>query len=136
MKNKKIIPASILVTALFYLTLISGCLKSEIQSKAIYFTDPLGTGSVLRALTVDDKGGNLGISVSSSVVVPSDIMAEIKVDTSYVARFNNTNGTKYKPLPSKFFSIASNEVKIHAGASISDIVQLDVKPFDNTVVEG
>lgn len=136
MKNKKIISASILVIALFYLTLISGCLKSEIQSKAIYFTDPLGSGSVLRTLTVDDKGGNLGISVSSSVLVLSDIMAEIKVDTSYVERFNNTNGTKYKPLPSKFFSIASNEVKIHAGASISDIVQLDVKPFDNTVVEG
>lgn len=117
-------------------TVFWGCKKYDIQDKGIYFTDIAGTGAVLKALTADDKGGSLNISASASRLVGSDVNIAFKVDTSLIDSYNKKNGTKYKPLPDRFFRLSATNAVIHAGSSNSDAVQIDVAPFDNTVIEG
>ncbi len=114
----------------------TGCTKYDIQDKGIYFTDLEGTGAVLKALTVDEKGGELNISASASKLVKNDVSVSFKVDTSLIDAYNKKNGTKYKPLPERFFTLSATQSTIHAGSSKSDAIQMNVTPFDNTVIEG
>jgi hypothetical protein len=112
-----------------------GC-KKGLDNKGIFITDPRQTGSVVQSLTVDNTGGSLSITASASHLSKSDITVRFEADSNLVKNYNQLNGTNYKPLPARFFSLSSDNATIHAGSVVSDAILLQVTPFDAGINDG
>ncbi|SUJ26750.1 Domain of uncharacterised function (DUF1735) [Sphingobacterium spiritivorum] len=124
------------------------CKKSNVESSGIYITDPDRKGLSERLLPVDDKGGSLVLSASASKPVNSVVNLVFETDSNLIQDYNIKNGTKYKALPKRFYSLSSSGTgntgsnstsvnsTISTGSSLSSSVTLKVFPFDNTITEG
>lgn len=123
------------------------CKKSNVEKAGIFITDPERKGLAERMLPVDNTGGALTLSASSSQPVNSDINLVFETDSNLITDYNLRNGTKYKALPKRFYSLSSvsdNDTNnstsaistINTGSSLSSSVKLKILPFDNTLTEG
>lgn len=123
----------------FLYMLVIGALfscRKNLGNKGIFITDPQRTGAIVQSLTVDNTGGVLSITASSSHVANSAITIGFEADTSLVKKYNTTNGTNYKALPNRFFSLSANNAVMNAGATVSEAVTLQVSPFDASLNDG
>lgn len=110
------------------------CEKGSIEDRGIYIT--AADESPLTSVTVDDKGGVLGITTSSYAITDKDISIEYVTDAALVDTYNEKHNTQYKMLPSKFFSLSKQSAIIKAGTSLSEGVELTINPFDASIEEG
>ncbi|MFD2921429.1 DUF1735 and LamG domain-containing protein [Terrimonas rubra] len=113
-----------------------GCTKNDINNTGIFISDPDLTGNNIRNMSVDQNGGSYRLTASASILAEADIPLSFEVDTALVDAYNQKWGTAYKPLPPRFYSLSSTTSVIRKGSSISDSVNILVKPLDNSVSDG
>jgi hypothetical protein len=130
MKNYNIYKILIAVLVVF----ISSCEKGKIEDRGIFITS--AAESPLGSITIDNTGGSIGLTTSSSTLMDKDIVITYVSDSNAVHTYNIKNKTNFKPLPQKFFNLSKNSANILAGTSISNAIELKVLPFDNTIKDG
>lgn len=123
----QILPALILV--LFF-----ACKKNNVENRGLFITN--AAESVQGFVSVDDMGGSISLTSSSSAVTPENIEISYVSDTNVVADYNKKHNTKYKPLPERFYSLSANTAVIPAGASVSNAIKITVSPLDATIKDG
>jgi len=123
----QILPALILV--IFF-----ACKKNKVENRGLFITN--AAESVQGFVSVDDKGGSISLTSSSYAITQENINISYVSDTNVVANFNKKHKTKYKALPSRFYSLSAGTAVIPAGASVSNAIKVTISPLDATIKDG
>lgn len=105
--------------------------KYSAIENAVYFGEAQTAAS--KTITVSDAGAVTDLYVSLARAAGNDVKVSIVADEAVLARYNSRNGTGYLPLPEKFYKLGNGQLVIEAGKYSSDIMRLDVLPFDETL---
>lgn len=114
-----------LITIILCSLFFAACKKGADYHPVIYFTDTEQLPE--KKITVDGPS-SVGISVTSSIKVTSDITAKIEIDSSLVASYNRLKGTSYKFLPDGSFTLtaANNHLVIKSGTNRSESANFSI----------
>jgi len=119
--------STLLITAVLAV-LAMGCKKSLQYADVVYFTGNEYSQTTSMYL---DGPTSLGISVTSSCRMDSEVTVNIEVDEAALEGFNADNGTAYKLLPASSYSISSLAPVIKEGSSVSAPVYLSIDTLDD-----
>ena len=108
--------------------LLGGCKESLQYTDVIYFTG--NEDSPITSMYLDGPT-SIGVSVTSSSRVDSDVTVDIEVAADALEGFNSDNGTNYKLLPESTYSISSLAMVIKQGSSVSTPVYLNIDSLDD-----
>ena len=108
--------------------LLGGCKESLQYTDVVYFTG--NEDSPITSMYLDGPT-SIGISVTSSSKMDSDVTVDIEVEAGALEGFNSDNGTDYKLLPESTYSISSLETVIKQGSSVSSPVYLNIDSLDD-----
>ena len=122
MEMKKIIYSSLALLAM------AGCQKSIEFEDVVYFT---GTESTPVTNMYVDGPSKLGVSVTSSAKLTSDMTVSVAVDPAAVDTYNSSHGTAYKMLPEGSYKLDESSFKIEAGKNVSLPVNFEIVSMDD-----
>ena len=108
--------------------LAAGCKKTLQYADVVYFTGNEDTKVTSMYL---DGPTSMGISVTSSCRMESEVTVDIEVAADALDGFNADNGTSYKLLPASSYSISSMAPVIKEGSSVSAPVYLSIDTLDD-----
>ncbi|MDL2211171.1 DUF1735 and LamG domain-containing protein [Bacteroides sp. OttesenSCG-928-M17] len=110
------------------LSMLFSCKNADDFQDVIFFT---GTEKSAVAKFTIDGPSNMGISVSASGKVESDVSIQVKPAPELVENFNKVNGKQYKPLPEGSYDLSTNEIIISKGQHVSDQIRLSINSLDS-----
>jgi len=105
-------------------SLLFACKSDEVNTNSVYLT--LAEVNNTARLTVDNTGGSQAFSVTSTQPATQAVTAQIAVDTTLIAAYNQRFGTAYQALPQGSYALSANEVQIQPGLTVSDAVSFRV----------
>lgn len=100
------------------------CKKDHTNKNVIYLS--AAETSVTTSLTADSTGAELAITAKAAQQVTQPVTANIVIDTSLIANYNQLTGKHYSALPQGSYELTSNNVTINAGANVSDAISLKI----------
>lgn len=115
-------------------TLLAACQKRTIMEQAIYITN--AQANPFASLSVDNAGGSLSLTASTSAVSDQDLNINFKINPALVDSYNLRHGTEFKALPVQFVRLSSTQAAIRRGASVSNAVQVEILPLGGAVEAG
>lgn len=116
---------SFLATAAFA---AGACQKSVEYRDVVYFT---GTeSSPITSMYVEGPTA-LGLTVTSSSKVASDVNVGVTVDPDALAAFSASQGIEYKMLPEGSYKLDGNSFKIESGKAVSLPLQFEILSMDD-----
>lgn len=114
------------------LVILSGCFfacdNPEDFQDVVYFTGTDVSPVVKYSLEEPTK---IGLSVRASTKVDAIVKVGVKVNTDLIDKYNEANGTNYKPLPADSYSFDVNTAVIEQNQYASQPFYLDVKSIDS-----
>ncbi|MFD1770425.1 DUF1735 and LamG domain-containing protein [Sphingobacterium suaedae] len=105
-------------------SMLFACKSDEVNTNSVYLT--LAEVNTTARLTVDNTGGAQAFSVTSTQPAAQAVTAQIAVDTTLIAAYNQRFGTAYQALPQGAYALSGNEVQIQPGMTVSDAVSFRV----------
>lgn len=128
MKMKK----NIFLAGILSLFMVASCdSKYSVIENAVYFGDAQNTN--LKTVTVNKEGAMTEIYAALAKVKDSDVKLSVVTDEAVLAKYNSRNGSNYFLLPEKFYKLGTNELVIKAGQLTSQMLPVEVLPFDETL---
>ncbi|HBN01260.1 MAG TPA: hypothetical protein DD383_01300, partial [Rikenellaceae bacterium] len=73
----------------------------------------------------------LGLTVTASSKLESDVTVGVKVDPTTLAAFSQSQGVDYVMLPEGSFKLDENSFKIEAGKNVSLPVNFEITSMDD-----
>ncbi len=119
------------ITSLFLATaaLAAGACQKSIEYKdVVYFT---GTESSAVTSMYVEGPTSLGLTVTSSNKLESEMSVGVKVDPSALPAFSESQGIEYKMLPDGSYKLDENSFKIEAGKNVSLPVKFEILSMDD-----
>lgn len=109
--------------------LAAGACQESIQyADVVYFT---GTeNSPVTSMYVDGPS-SMGITVTSSAKLSSEMIVDVEVNGAAVYAYNAAHGTAYKMLPEGSYKLSSSNLKIEAGKNVSLPVNFEILSMDD-----
>ncbi len=109
--------------------LAAGACQESIQyADVVYFT---GTeNSPVTSMYVDGPS-SMGITVTSSAKLSSEMTVDVEVNGAAVDAYNAAHGTAYKMLPEGSYKLSSSNLKIEAGKNVSLPVNFEILSMDD-----
>ncbi len=80
-------------------------------------------------ITVGQEAISTDVNVRLSDIADEESTYKLVADAATLEAFNEANQTPYELLPAEAFEMSSETVKVKAGSSISEAVNLTIKPF-------
>lgn len=108
--------------------LLTGCKNTLQYADVVYFTG--NENSPVSSMYLDGPS-SIGVSVTASCRVESDVTVGIMVDDGALDSFNASRGTSYKILPASSYSISSTSPVIKGGSNVSAPVFLSIDSLDD-----
>lgn len=125
MKTKYKIWCAAMLSILF----INACKKDEAVD-ALYIT-----GTEVNPVTImtAEEGiiSKIGLSITSSTQVTSEVTADFKADPGLVAAYNRTHGKNYLPVQEGDYELLGSTVTIGKGNNVSNAIEFRVKTIKN-----
>ncbi len=120
------------ILTMFFLAtaaLAAGACQESIQyADVVYFT---GTeNSPVTSMYVDGPS-SMGITVTSSAKLSSEMIVDVEVNGAAVYAYNAAHGTAYKMLPEGSYKLSSSNLKIEAGKNVSLPVNFEILSMDD-----
>ena len=120
------------ILTMFFLAtaaLAAGACQESIQyADVVYFT---GTeNSPVTSMYVDGPS-SMGITVTSSAKLSSEMTVDVEVNGAAVDVYNAAHGTAYKMLPEGSYKLSSSNLKIEAGKNVSLPVNFEILSMDD-----
>ena len=120
------------ILTMFFLApaaLAAGACQESIQyADVVYFT---GTeNSPVTSMYVDGPS-SMGITVTSSAKLSSEMTVDVEVNGAAVDAYNAAHGTAYKMLPEGSYKLSSSNLKIEAGKNVSLPVNFEILSMDD-----
>jgi len=120
------------ILTMFFLAtaaLAAGACQEAIQyADVVYFT---GTeNSPVTSMYVDGPS-SMGITVTSSAKLSSEMTVDVEVNGAAVDAYNAAHGTAYKMLPEGSYKLSSSNLKIEAGKNVSLPVNFEILSMDD-----
>ena len=106
------------------------CQKSIGFRDVVYFT---GTESSPTTSMYVEGPTALGLTVTASSKLESDVTVGVKVDPTTLAAFSQSQGVDYVMLPEGSFKLDENSFKIEAGKNVSLPVNFEITSMDDFV---
>ncbi len=115
------------ILTMFFLA--TAALAESIQyADVVYFT---GTeNSPVTSMYVDGPS-SMGITVTSSAKLSSEMTVDVEVNGAAVDAYNAAHGTAYKMLPEGSYKLSSSNLKIEAGKNVSLPVNFEILSMDD-----
>ena len=109
--------------------LAAGACQESIQyADVVYFT---GTeNSPVTSMYVDGPS-SMGITVTSSAKLASEMTVDVEVNGAAVDSYNAAHGTAYKMLPEGSYKLSASNLKIEAGKNVSLPVNFEILSMDD-----
>ena len=104
------------------------CQKSLEYRDVVYFT---GTESSAITSMYVDGPASLGLTVTSSNKLESEMTVGVKIDASALASFNESQGIEYKMLPEGSYKLDESNFTIEAGKNVSLPVKFEILSMDD-----
>ena len=124
MKFYKILSAMALAATM----LTVGCHKSLEYSDVVYFT---GTESSPVTNMYVDGPSSMGVTVTSSCKMTSDVDVTLAIDPAAVDTYNAQTGASYKMLPEGSYQLSSDRVTISAGSNVSSSTLFEITSMED-----
>lgn len=124
MKFNKILSAMALAATM----LTAGCHKSLEYSDVVFFT---GTESSPVTNMYVDGPSSMGITVTSSCKMTSDVDVTLAIDPTAVDSYNAQTGASYKMLPEGSYQLSSDRVTISAGSNVSSSALFEITTMED-----
>ncbi len=107
---------------------LAACQESIQYADVVYFT---GTeNSPVTSMYVDGPS-SMGITVTSSAKLSSEMTVDVEVNGAAVDAYNAAHGTAYKMLPEGSYKLSSSNLKIEAGKNVSLPVNFEILSMDD-----
>lgn len=119
------------------LALVMCCLAASCQSEydiidnGVYLTD--AQSSSIKRVTIDNTGAKTAITSRLGALSEQDVVVNYGFDPQALIAYNRKNGTDYQLLPESYYSFSENQAIIKAGTISSEPVELQIKPFDESI---
>lgn len=104
-------------------TLFTGCKNEEDFQDVIYFT---GTENTPTAKFSIDGPSDIGISISASCRVKSDVTAKVQARPDLVEAYNMEYAKQYEPLPEGSYELSSSTLVLTEGKYVSKPLRLSI----------
>ena len=102
---------------------------SVLENQA-FFAQTKTNANTTQKLTVEDEGvTETSFNVQLSSPAETAAKFEIQLDQEALDRYNAENFTTYKMLPTSGYTMTSKELNIETGQTLSEAVNITVKPF-------
>lgn len=124
MKFNKILSAMALAATM----LATGCHKSLEYSDVVFFT---GTESSPVTNMYVDGPSSMGVTVTSSCKMTSDVDVTLAIDPAAVDTYNAQTGASYKMLPEGSYQLSSDRVTISAGSNVSSSALFEITTMED-----
>lgn len=108
--------------------LAAGCQKAIGYEDVVFFT---GTENSPVTNMYIDGPTSMGLSVTSSSKLSTDMSVSVVVDGAAVDTYNAAHGTSYKMLPEGSYSLSADSFTISAGSSVSQPLTFDIVSMDD-----
>lgn len=105
-----------------------GCQKSIEYRDVVFFT---GTESSAVTSMYVEGPTSLGLTVTSSTKVASDMTVGVKIDPDALASFSAAQGIEYQMLPEGSYRLAEDQFLIESGKSVSLPVSFEILSMDD-----
>jgi hypothetical protein len=121
-----------LIAIAVFVAALTGCRTEPDYADAFYFS---GTEENPATKLYVDNTAEMGLSISSSGIVDSDVVISFAVDDDKVEYYNNVYGTNYQPLPAANYRLDTTSVTIKNGQNMSNVAKVSVVSM-NGLAEG
>lgn len=121
-KNRLIIGLNLVVLAI-----LASCQNVDPFEDVIFFT---GTESSAIKRISTEEPTSIGLSITASCKVETEVVATLKIDQDKVENYNKKEGTNYKLFPQDFYQLSSSELKIEEGENTSTAIELQILNVD------
>lgn len=111
MKTKYIVLITLLIS------IFTSCKNAEELHDVIYFT---GTETSPAVSYTINGPAELGVTVTSSCLAPTDQKISIKANPEMVATYNSEYKKNYKTIPEENYKLSQNEIILEAGKNVSE----------------
>ena len=106
---------------------LNSCQDATPYEDMLYFT---GTeSSVVKRISTENPT-SIGLSVTASCKVESEVTVNTEVNAAKVEEYNKKEGTSYKLLPENTYKFSSTELKIEQGEHVSKSLELTIQNLD------
>ena len=82
-------------------------------------------------LTVDATGGKSSFTARAANKLGSNVTLKFAINEKALEKYNELNGTHYKLLPAKYYSLSAENLTISANNISNGSIDVNVKPLDN-----
>ena len=82
-------------------------------------------------LTVDATGGKSSFTARAANKLGSNVTLKFAINEKALEKYNELNGTHYKLLPAKYYSLSAETLTISANNISNGSIDVNVKPLDN-----
>lgn len=104
--------------------------KYSVLENQAFFAQTKTNANTTQKVTVEDSGvTKIGFNVQLSSPAEAEAKFDIQLDQEALDRYNAENFTTYKMLPASGYTMASTEVSVAAGETLSEAVTIMVNPF-------
>ncbi len=111
MKTKYIVLITLLIS------IFTSCKNAEELHDVIYFT---GTETSPAVSYTINGPAELGVTVTSSCLAPTDQKISIKANPEMVTTYNSEYKKNYKTIPEENYKLSQNEIILEAGKNVSE----------------
>ena len=98
---------------------------------AVYFGEAQTTN--LKTITITNDGAKTDLYAMLTKVANEDVVVSVVSDAAVLDRYNSRNGSNYLLLPENFYKFGADELVIKAGQLTSEMLPVEVFPFDETL---
>lgn len=109
-------------------SLLLSCKNADDFQDMIYFT---GTEKSTTAKFAIDGPTNIGISITASTKVESDIAVQVKAAPEMIDGYNKANDKQYMALPEGSYDLSTTQVTITEGQNVSEQIRFSINSLDN-----
>ncbi len=108
--------------------LFTGCQNADKFQDVLYFT---GTENSATTRYSVEGPSEIGLSVTASRKVDSDIKISLKTTPELVEAYNKLNNKLYQPLPAGSYELSSSTLTMEAGENVSGRIRLIIKSLED-----
>ncbi|MDD7462184.1 MAG: DUF1735 and LamG domain-containing protein [Prevotellaceae bacterium] len=123
---------SFLTLAGLALAVVTSCdnAQYDVLNNQAFIAQTKTNGNTSQKLTVEDEGmTEVKFNVQLSDPAREDCNFDLVLDQAALDRYNKEHFTNYKQLPENGYEMSAKTVKVAAGESLSDIINIKIKPF-------
>ena len=123
---------SFLTFAGLTLTIATSCenAKYDVLENQAFIAQTKTNGNTSLKLTVEDEGlTEVKLNVQLSDPAQEECNFDLVLDQAALDQYNKEHFTNYKVLPESGYEMSSKTVKVTAGESLSDNIDIKIKPF-------